>query len=99
MKKNTIKVNGTIYNVEKNAVTTWAGNTRNLYQVYCRPSYRKQSIWNRISNICKDLNGHNLTVTSNNCMFFSCCFEFTHNRKKYRMSFSPSKWYVVNRIS
>ena len=99
MRKNTIKINNTIYQVGKTEVSAFTGNCRSIYQVYGRPSYRKQSIWYKIQSICDKLNGRNLTVTSYNCMFFSCCFEFTHNRKKYQMSFTPSHWYMVNRIT
>jgi hypothetical protein len=102
MKKNTIKVNGNIYNVVGTCAayvpSNWNNKGNTIYQAYARPSYNKISLWYRIERICKELKGYNLHITSTTCSFFSCFFEFKHAGKKYRMSFYPSRWYVVNRI-
>ena len=103
MKKNTIKINGNIYNVsgvcEAYKETYYNNKGASIYEAYKRPSDNKIRAWYKIENICKALNGYNLHVTSATCFFFSCFFEFKHAGKKYRMSFYPSRWYVVNRIA
>lgn len=103
MRKNTIKVNGTIFNV--NGATAayipgkWNNKGNTIYQAYGRPSSRKVSIWNRIESICAAFNGYNLHITSATCFFFSCEFEFKHAGKKYCMRFYPSRWYQVYRVT
>lgn len=98
MRKNTIKVNGTIFNVNGTIGKYTPGN-RSLYDVYGRPSSRKVSIWYKIENICNALKGYNLHVTSHNCMMFCCEFYFKHSGKEYCMYFSPSRWYQVYRVN
>lgn len=102
MKKNTIRVNGSIYNISGTCgayvPSKWNNKGDNIFKAYGRPSSRKVSIWYKIERICRDFKGYNLHITSATCFFFSCFFEFKHAGKKYRMSFYPSRWYVIDRI-
>ena len=98
MKKNTIRVNKTVYNV-KGITAGHNGKLESIFSAYGRPSSRKISIWHRIESICAAFNGYNLTVLSATCFFFSCSFEFKHAGKKYRMYFYPSRWYQVYKIA
>ena len=99
MKKNTIKVNGTIFNVN-DTCAPYSGYSRlnSIFDAYGRPSSRKVSIWYRIESICRSFNGYNLHITSASCSFFCCAFEFKHAGKRYQMRFTPSYWYQVYRI-
>ena len=102
MRKNTIKVNGVIFDVKGTTAAyvpdKWNNKGNTIYQAYGRPSSRKVSIWYHIESICRSFNGYNLHITSATGFFFSCCFEFKHAGKKYNMTFTPSKWYQVYRI-
>ena len=98
MKKNTIKVNGIIFDVLGNCQKTSYKRASNIFSAYGKPSTRKISIWRKIEDICAFFNGYDLAVNSYNCMMFTCSFDFNHGGNKYRMRFTPSHWYQVFRI-
>ena len=52
--------------------TRFDGST--LYNVYDRPSYRKEKAWVYCKNLCRKYHGTNLHVVGHNCNFFSVSF-------------------------
>lgn len=45
-----------------------------LYEVYDKPSYRKEQAWEYCRNLCKKYNGTNLHIVGHNTCTFSVSF-------------------------
>ena len=45
-----------------------------LYEVYDKPSYRKEKAWEYCKYLCKKYNGTNLHIVGHNCNFFTVSF-------------------------
>ena len=46
-----------------------------LYEVYDRPSYRKEKAWGYCKDLCRKYNGTNLHIVGHNSSFFSVSFD------------------------
>ena len=49
---------------------------RNIWQAYENPSYEKEKAWHYCEDLCRFLNGYNLTVLTKNTFIFTAGFEF-----------------------
>ena len=92
MKKNTIRINGKTYDLEKHTAYIHEKNwhERSIFDVYKNPSIAKTRSWYFIKDICERFNGKYLTVTWKNCHFYGARFDFRHNRKNYVAYFKAS---------
>ena len=68
-----------------------------LYDVYKRPSVRKECAWHEIENDCQAVGGHGLTVTSYNCNYFSTAFNVRLDGTLYKIVDTPSDRYAYTK--
>ena len=47
-----------------------------IYQAYGRPSVEKTRAWEYCKNLCEEVNGFDLIISSKNTFKFSACFKF-----------------------
>lgn len=69
----------------------------NLDEVYGHYSAAKARAWKRCEDICAELGGRNLCITSATCQFFSAQFEFEHSENGRPMvcTMTPSHTYAM----
>lgn len=68
-----------------------------LSEVYGSYSAAKAQAWERCEDICAELDGHHLCITSANCQIFIAQFEFAHptNKRPMVCHITPSHTYAM----
>lgn len=55
---------------------------RTLWEAYDRPSVNKERAWSYCENLCREMKGHDLLISSRNTMVFSVVFQFEDENGK-----------------
>ena len=88
MKKNTITINGTTFELGKPVTSInsvkYGANPREIREVYGRPSLHKISIWEEWCKWANECDA-NLEIRGHNCNFFSIAGNVEHEGHTYNL--------------